>query len=389
MAKKTIHIINNSQVSSKDMSGGEKIAMELARRWAKKAEVRLYSSNLGIAIWKRYHLNQVKKIQWLQLADPSSVFSYLKRSLVGCFKGFKISFPANKQPLVYSASDFWPDFWPAFLFKLRNPQVVWLAGFYLFAPLPWSKVSPYKRNWLKGFFYWLTQMPVYFLIKRFADLVLVTNQLDAKRFITLKRPKNKVVVVQGGLDFKEISQLRTQKPTRQYQAVFIGRFHPQKGGLELIDIWAKVVEKIPQAKLALIGQGPLLPKIKDKIKHLNLNKNINLLGFLDGPEKIKVFYSSEIVLHPAIYDSGGMAAIEAMACGLPGVSFDLPALKTYYPQAMLKTPCFKQNKLSQNIIKLLEDRKLYQRLSCQAVDLAKTWDWDKKAKQIWQKINHE
>ena len=45
-----------------------------------------------------------------------------------------------------------------------------------------------------------------------------------------------------------------------------------------------------------------------------------------------------MVVHPAIFDSGGMAAAEAMAWGLPGVSFDLPALKTYYPQGMIKNP---------------------------------------------------
>ena len=52
---------------------------------------------------------------------------------------------------------------------------------------------------------------------------------------------------------------------------------------------------------------------------------------------LRIFKDSKIVLHAAIYDSGGMAACEAMACELPGVSFDLPALKTCYPKGMFKT----------------------------------------------------
>ena len=96
----------------------------------------------------------------------------------------------------------------------------------------------------------------------------------------------------------------------------------------------------PNSKLAMIGVGELENEAKAKINKLGLESNIVLFGFKDGYEKLKIFKDSRVVVHPAIYDSGGMAACEAMACGLPGVSFDLPALKTYYPKGMLKTPCY-------------------------------------------------
>lgn len=87
-------------------------------------------------------------------------------------------------------------------------------------------------------------------------------------------------------------------------------------------------------------------------------------------------------MHPAIYDSGGMAACEAMACGLPGVSFDLPALKTYYPKGMIKTPCYDLKAFAENILKLLADEKLYKRTAKDALEWAKEWDWDKKAEDL-------
>ena len=138
----------------------------------------------------------------------------------------------------------------------------------------------------------------------------------------------------------------------------------------------------PNAKLAMIGEGYLEEEIKKKIKALNLENNITLYGFTDGSEKIKIFKSAKIVLHPAIYDSGGMAPCEAMACGLPGVSFDLPALRTYYPKGMLKTPCFDLKGFAENILKLLNDQDLYMKLSKEAIELAKEWDWDKRAKEL-------
>jgi glycosyltransferase involved in cell wall biosynthesis len=123
----------------------------------------------------------------------------------------------------------------------------------------------------------------------------------------------------------------------------------------------------------------LLQEVKKTIEALGLDCNVSLLGFLDGEEKIKIFKRSKIVVHPAIYDSGGMAACEAMACGLPAVGFDLPALRTYYPKGMIKTGCYDHDEFAANILRLLEDDELYNRMSAEALDLAKRWEWDDRA----------
>jgi glycosyltransferase involved in cell wall biosynthesis len=76
-----------------------------------------------------------------------------------------------------------------------------------------------------------------------------------------------------------------------------------------------------------------------------------------------------------------MAAGEAMACGLPGVSFDLEVLRDYYPKGMLKTPCYDLRGFATNILLLLRDDELYGRISSQATELATARDWDTKAKE--------
>ncbi len=132
----------------------------------------------------------------------------------------------------------------------------------------------------------------------------------------------------------------------------------------------------------MIGVGELENEANAKINKLGLESNIVLFGFKDGYEKLKIFKDSRVVVHPAIYDSGGMAACEAMACGLPGISFDLPALKTYYPKGMLKTPCYDLDVFAKNILLLLADEKLYEEMSKEALHWAKEWDWDKRAKEL-------
>lgn len=299
---------------------------------------------------------------------------------------------------VFSTTDFLPDVTYAFLLKIRRPKVNWVASYFLEAPKPWAKDNPYKTSFsrfLTGVLYWLAQQPSYWLIRWQADFVLVTSKPDVKKFVTPGRSRKKIIVVQGGVDIEEAKQyLRSKKiipvEKRKYDACFMGRFHYQKGVLELIDIWRRVCQIKPEARLAMIGNGPLEPAVKKKINQFSLKKNIDLLGFQTGKPKYQTFKQSKIMVHPATYDSGGMAAAEGMAWGLPGVSFNLESLKTYYPKGMVKTPLGDFKKFAKNILELLDEKAFYQKTRREAIDLTqKVWDWKVRAEKIYQQLFNE
>lgn len=380
-------------ISQLGLSGGDRILIEFVKKWAKMGHrIKIFVGKSGQIMYERYGIKKTKFILTSSfIVKKYSFIGILFFEILSLFKGclaaLRIKEPLERDIIIYSASDFWPDAIPAFIIKLKNKKAKWIAGFYLFIPRPFSKDSPYKgKNFLKGTLYYLSQKPIYWLIKRYADMVFVTSEPDVEKFITKKRGKEKIIVVRGGVDTKLPTQVPEPKE-KKYDAVFIGRFHPQKGVLELINIWKYVVRKRQNAKLAVIGEGFLEKEIKNKIRQNNLGCNIDLLGFQDGIPKIKIFKQSKIVVHPAIYDSGGMAACEAMACGLPGVSFDLPALKTYYPKGMLKTKCFDLEEFSDNIIRLLTNQELYDKLSKEALKLVREeWDWDKRAGEVLKNV---
>lgn len=394
--KLAIHIIANAALGPV-LSGSDRIFIECARRWARKGnDIFIYVWEEGYEMCKRNELKNVNYIIWSALRWKKLGFpiSYLARAIIGSVRILKlnISHDRTHRIIVYSASDFWPDSIPAFVMKLRSTRAKWIAGFYLFAPKPWQKDSPYRgKRFLLGLFYSLTQFLAYWIIKRYSDMVFVTSQPDVKRFVTRKRDKTKILVIRGGIDLKpSIEYLNSKKESpiekRRYDACFVGRFHYQKGVRDLINIWRLVVKRKSDAKLAMVGTGPLISEVQDKIAQFGLNDNIELLGFKDGEEKYEVFRQSRVIVHPATYDSGGMAAIEGMAWRLPGVSFDLEALKTYYPKGMLKTPCYDLNAFAENIIKLLENKKLYKKTREDAIVWAKEWDWDKRAATILKRI---
>jgi len=391
MPKKIICILANSMPIDGPMSGGDRIWIECAKRWGSEqaVEVRVLTTVEGFKRGHFYGLKNVHYVIWSGSGfNGSNVYTlYFWRLLQGVIAALRYPESSGKNVIIYSSSDFVPDAIPALVMKLRLKNSKWIAGFYLFAANPLSKESPYKgRFFFRNVLYYLSQMPVYSLIKKKADMVWVTNDLDRSKFIDGRRlTGNHVIAVRGGVDTKNPASI-PEPDEKKYDAVFIGRFHPQKGVLELIDIWRYVCGKKKNAQLAMIGAGELEVEVKAKILKCGLEKNVTLLGFKDGIEKLTIFKNSKVVVHPATYDSGGMASAEAMACGLPGVSFDLAALKTYYPTGMVKSPCYDLEAFAENIIKLLEDHNLYTSIQREALKLAKRWDWDVRSQELLEVI---
>jgi glycosyltransferase involved in cell wall biosynthesis len=371
------------------MDGGTRIFIETAKRWVDKGNViDLVTTVENYEVCKRYGLSKVKYTFIPSQKEVHNLYLiYMLRMLRACIWAFTVNIPRSENVVIYSGSDFWPDSIPAWVLKMRFRRTKWLAAFYLFTSSPFSKGSLSKGfGRLRRLFYYLSQVPVYGLIRKYADMVWVTNELDRWRFIDGRRlTADKVIAIKGGVDVRTPS-LVPEPMEKKFDAIFIGRLVPEKGVLELIDIWKYVCEKKKDAKLAILGSGPLNNQVQNKIRQYGLTDNIKTFGFVDGVEKFKIIKESKVVVHPSIMDSGGMAACEAMVCGLPGVSFDLQSLKVYYPKGMLKTPSYDLKIFANNVLKLLDEESLYRNLSKEAIDFAKDWDWDKVAKEALNKV---
>jgi len=389
--KAKLLIIANNNIGT-GQSGGDTIFLELIKNWQKIIDITVVGSGESKRLLKRYQLKP-KFIQSDSINNRcytstlNIILHFFRRSLrvISTFNKHKNIFKESEY--CYTASDFIPDFIFGLFYKSVNHSGKWLCGQYLFAPNPNDKNSPYRGQPIKGLLYFIFQKATKYLANRYADYIFITSEPDKKYF-----PGKKVIVVQGGVDTTASEKYLNSKQIkpvskRIYDAVFIGRLHPQKGVLELIDIWKLVTDKIPKSKLAIIGDGQLEEKLKEKIKMSKLKNNIVLFGFKSGQAKYDIFKESKIVVHPSIYDSGGMAAAEAMAWGLPGVSFDLESLKTYYPGGMLKSQLNNYQSFASNIINLLQNKTLYKNTSSEALELIRsTWDWRSRSQYIYNQI---
>lgn len=381
----------------KGLSGGDRIFIEFAKRLRVNHSVVIHVWKEGFEMCQRENLSQGVVFELINIdrwCKFGFTICYLARILKAVWFALFTKLDKREDIVFYSASEYWMDSLPGFVLKFRYPRSIWVVGSFQAAPNPFKGFTEgLRKNTYRfsAFVNWVIQLPIKPLIRKWADLVLVNNELERKHFEELDKQK-KVLVILGAVNTEEINQFikkteqssSPKKLPKVYDAVFQGRFHPQKGVEELIDIWKLVTKKMPSAKLAMIGDGPLMKKVQGKIKQLDLEKNIHLFGYIfDGPEKYKLFSQSRLVVHPAFFDSGGMASAEAMAFGLPCVGFNLESYRSYYPKGMVKVEAGNLEKFADKIMELLEDKNERDRIGKEAYDMINaSWSWDQRVGQL-------
>lgn len=106
--------------------------------------------------------------------------------------------------------------------------------------------------------------------------------------------------------------------TYDYDVIYVGRLTYQKNPKRLIRLFEKVVKKLPRVKIGVVGTGDLAEETNALCKELNLQNNVELLGFQSNP--LKMLHDSKVMVMTSRWEGTPMCALEAMALGVPIVS---------------------------------------------------------------------
>jgi|GEM_PF-2249330 len=111
----------------------------------------------------------------------------------------------------------------------------------------------------------------------------------------------------------------------------------------------------PNARLIIIGSGPDRDRILFTRQDLNLEESVYLAGQLSSPEIFFLLRKASIFTLPSISEGISNAALEALACSLPVISFDWPGCDEMIESGVhgILVPCFDIGKYSEAIHTLL------------------------------------
>lgn len=105
--------------------------------------------------------------------------------------------------------------------------------------------------------------------------------------------------------------------------IAMGRLVPQKGFDLLLEAFARVAARHPEWSLKVLGKGALRRQLEFQAESLGLTGRVSFMGAVADP--FPILRSADLFVFSSRFEGFGNALTEAMACGLPVISFDCPA----------------------------------------------------------------
>jgi glycosyltransferase-like protein len=163
---------------------------------------------------------------------------------------------------------------------------------------------------------------------------LVPNGVDPRRF----RPPR---------DATERARARRAAGLgERFTVLTVGGIEPRKGSITLLEGFAQLRETVPDALLLIAGGTTLfdyrheLARFAERAGELGVTEHVRRLGALDQDEMERLFRAADAFAFPSVKEGFGLAALEAVAAGLPLVASDLDVFKGFLTdgESALLTP---------------------------------------------------
>jgi D-inositol-3-phosphate glycosyltransferase len=240
-------------------------------------------------------------------------------------------------------------------------------------------------------------------IVRFADALIAATPLEQEQLEQLYgAPSECIRIIPPGVDTSRFHPIPVDHAKERIgicpdtrMILFVGRIEPLKGIDQLLKAIVRVVERHPELRdglcVPIIGGDPNQIHEDDEMirlqalrEELGIEDVVTFLGSKDQ-DTLQYYYSAaEMVVMPSDYESFGMVALEAMACGTPVIASDVGGLAFLVRDGRtgFRVPARDTEALAAKITLLLTDELRRRRIGQRAACWAESYAWSTIADRI-------
>lgn len=250
-----------------------------------------------------------------------------------------------------------------------------LMDFQLF--ITWYEV--WRNYWfdylgMKGIFGYITET---LASKLTSSNIAISDKVKSDLVKLLNISEDKVKVIYNGVDFYGIQKI--EKAEEESDIIYVGRLVPHKNIDILLKAIAEVKKHIPRIRVNIIGNGPLMPYLKNLSRELNIVENVNFYGFIENETKIySIMKASKIFILPSTREGFPNVLLEANSCGLPVITVKHRMNATSF---LIKDGYngyivgLSHSEIAKIILSLLQNEDQLKNMKLNSIEFAKKHDW--------------
>lgn len=262
-----------------------------------------------------------------------------------------------------------PLFTPLYL---KKPLLVIIP--HLFGTTIFRETNPLFASYV-----YLMERPIPYVYQN--ALFSVVSKSTADDIVRRGINRQHVRVIHNGIDHETYSVDTNLSKFEQPTILYVGRIKRYKSADVILRALPFVLKKIPAARLVIVGSGDNLPNLKRLTRKLNISDNVIFTGFVSMEEKVTWMRRCHVTVHPSPKEGWGLTITEANACGTVAIASDADGLRDSVKdgETGLLFPYGDYKRLSEQIIRILNDSEFRDNLTKNAVAWAQSFTWNENA----------
>ncbi|ABR56016.1 glycosyl transferase group 1 [Methanococcus aeolicus Nankai-3] len=287
--------------------GGQAVAYEIGKRLSKDYDVKIDLFVMNLVGYEGEKIEQInenfriihvgKKRNWCFKDRIIWIFELMKEILNYHKK--------EKYDLIYAHANL-----PGFLGKILSI----LLGVPIVYHVHGSGIETIKKMYGKGLkskFLYIMEVFLQRIIKYDVEITVDRKFLQYKNI-------NRPIYIPNGVDLKKFENINAKKEDKFFKILFVGRLHPQKGLMYLVDAVSLIKNELPRkVRFVIVGEGDEKNNLINKIRYLGLEDLFVFKGRMFGDDLSREYESSHLFILPSLYEGFPLTVLEAWACKLP------------------------------------------------------------------------